>query len=144
MLIEEMAVPAKRAPGTRFLTVLLVLGFLTHAGNGLVAASCHVQLEDDLVTTVLADVDQQEHHHHDTAGDPDASGSHHSHSGPEEGGACPLGGGALALCSGSPPVPSLLAASVPTPIPSGTVAFALPDDEAGALLALNQFRPPRG
>lgn len=132
----------KREPGARFLATLLLLGFLAHAGEGLVAALCHPEVEAHIVEIVHAPDHQDAY----ASGPEEGSAAHDHGDGTQtsDAGSCPFGSGSLAACSGSATVLSVLTASGPTPAAIESLVRPLSDDVAGALLALTQFRPPRG
>jgi hypothetical protein len=135
----------------RTLSGVLLVGFLAHAGDGLVALMCDPGMEHG--------------HAHEEAADPAAGSGHGGHEQPEghapepvlppapsEGGGgvpnhgeapCPLGSGVMAFCGGAATVPTPSFADAPR-APFGD-APAIPDatHALGTLLSLKFFRPPR-
>lgn len=145
---------------------LLLLGFLAHAGDGLMAALCHPGMEDSTPSGVTVHVelapDRQGAQHAeagDVEGRHDHSGPNHSHDptdphdpGQQQGpdhdptshdDPCPFGGASIAVCGGVATAASPLISAAPIPSTGQTSVLIDPDDSAGALLALKAFRPPR-
>jgi hypothetical protein len=110
---------------------LLLVGFLAHAGDGLVSALCHPGQESS--GHVVMEVDR-------TAGNHSAD-----HTGEETPGddPCPFGSTAVAACAGT--ATALTAAPVvraPLTAPVSSIRDE-PDRTSGVLLASGLFRPPR-
>ena len=110
---------------------LLLVGFLAHAGDGIVTALCHPGQE------ASGHLDMASGH---------AQGSHSvDHAGEEPSGGmpCPFGSGAVAPCAGTAPAFST-APMVRTPL-TATVSSVRsePDHTPGILLSSGLFRPPR-
>lgn len=133
----------------RTLSGLLLVGFLAHAGDGLVALMCDPGMEHG--------------QSHGEAVDPAAGSGHADHpeghapqpghsSGPSEGGEgvhdpgeapCPLGSGMMAFCGGAATVPTPSFSDAPR-VPFGDApAITDPAGALGTLLSLRHFRPPR-
>ena len=123
----------------RIACLALLVGFLAHAGDGVMAALCHPGMGAFAGATVAvhgddSHPDAQLHHDH---------GDHPEGETPAHDDPCPFGGASLAVCGGVATVPPLA-----TPAGLGPVLVDAPRPAAfaaahGALLSLKLFRPPR-
>ena len=123
----------------RIACLALLVGFLAHAGDGVMAALCHPGMDASAGATVAvhgddSHPDAQLHHDH---------GDHPEGETPAHDDPCPFGGASLAVCGGVATVPPLA-----TPAGLGPVLGDAPRPAAfaaahGALLSLKLFRPPR-
>lgn len=139
--------------------VLLLLGFLAQAGDGVASTLCHVGMDHG---------PEAPHKHHEEAGSDAGGHAHHGHGdadpvahdspshhvpdgphGPHGPGAhseeepCPFGSGAVMVCAGAGTAlaPTGLLRAPGFPLLPMTAPSAM--DSPGAILAHETFRPPR-
>jgi hypothetical protein len=147
----QVSPPSASRSIRRTLSGLLLVGFLAHAGDGLVALMCDPGMEHGAA--------------HGEAADPAAGSGHGGHEHAEvhaseqvpppplsEGGdgvpthgeaPCPLGSGVMVFCGGAATVPTPSFSDAPR-VPFGDApAIIDPSDALGTLLSLKLFRPPR-
>lgn len=151
----------------RAFALLLLAGFLTHSGDGLMAALCHPEMmeadglpaepsdaQDDgvmelSVGTVAQAADPGQLHEHGSATPAHGSGSHgaddqgdHHHDHEGGGDTCPFGLASLAVCGGAATAPAPPSQSGP-----GLVGAELPfgqlNEALDTLFTHQLFRPPR-
>ena len=126
----------------------LLVGFLAHSGDGLMAALCSPEMDHGPVELTAHgpgaasdDVPGEpgsSHEDHGTDSVPAHEDGPASHDGP-----CPFGPAAPVVCGGGATVPSLGAPSVPDVSPESASVLSEPTDSRGTLLAMTPFRPPR-
>jgi hypothetical protein len=135
----------------RTLSGLLLVGFLAHAGDGLMALMCDPGMEHGNAHGESVDPSGDSGHAgHEHPADhapeqaPSPAPSQGAEGVPNHGDdPCPLGSGVMAFCGGAATVPTPSFSAAPR-VPFGDApAITSPSEAHGTLLSLKLFRPPR-